>query len=52
MNVKDCTFIAGANTTQQVYLENLNDITLSGNKFEGSVPEIEKGDGIVNYKQN
>ncbi|MBO4954196.1 MAG: right-handed parallel beta-helix repeat-containing protein, partial [Clostridia bacterium] len=52
VSVKDCTFIAGNNSTQQLYIENLDGITLSGNKFEGSIPTIEKGDNVKNYKEN
>ena len=52
VSVKDCTFIAGNNSTQQIYIENLDGITLSGNKFEGSIPTIEKGDNVKNDKEN
>ena len=52
VSVKDCTFIEGTNSTQQIYIENLDGITLSGNKFEGSIPKIEQGDNVKNYKEN
>ena len=51
LTIKDCTFIAGENTTKHLFIDNSENVTLSNNKFIGDVPAIEKGATVTNYKE-
>lgn len=52
LTIKDCTFIAGENTTKHLFIDNCENVTLSNNTFVGEVPNVEKGDSVTNYKEN
>jgi hypothetical protein len=51
LTIKNCTFIAGENTTKHLFIDNSENVTLSNNKFIGDVPAIEKGATVTNYKE-
>lgn len=51
LTVKNCTFIAGENATVHVSIDNCEDVTFSNNQFDGSVPNILKGDKVKNIKE-
>ena len=51
LTIKDCTFIAGENTTKHLFIDNSENVILKNNRYEGDIPNVVKGDAISNLKE-